>query len=311
MTADIVRVLLGVVLFPLSLWNLAMNKKSKMDPPGRIVKTENSNVHIILTGEGPVTVILEAGLGSISIDWFKIQPEISKVAKVLSYDRGNYGWSQTTKKSLTALDYVEELKEILVKADLAPPYVLVGHSFGGLIMRLYASLYPEQVKGLLLVDAVHENQYMPGKQNKGFKRLVTFGYVTSLIGLPRILKQKAGRRFLSGETNRYLNYTGYTKGAYQTLYQEYMVSAISAEQLKKAKPILNDLPVIVLSSNNPEKRWVQQQLLLAQLTAKTEHIQTDKGHSIHLEDPNVVTNAIVKLLKIGESKNVPHTPGSN
>lgn len=93
--------------------------------------------------------------------------------------------------------------------------------------------------------------------------------------------------------------------------REYMDSVISAKQLKKAMPILNDLPVIVLSSNNPDIKWVQQQLLLAQLTAKTEHIYTDKGHSIHLEDPCVVTNAIVKLLKIGESNDVLHTTGSN
>lgn len=304
MLAAFLRMGLGIALFPLTIWNITMNHKNKINPPGNIIKTKNSNVHVILEGEGPDVVILEAGLGSISIDWSEIQPKVSKIAKVLSYDRGNYGWSKTRRQALTARDYVEELKELLEKLDLQPPYTLVGHSFGGLIMRLYASLYPEQVKGLFLVDAVHENQYAPGNQNRGFKWLVTFGYVTSLMGLPRILKQKAGRKFLRGEKNHYLNYTGYTMGAYRTIYQEYMDIAISADQLKNAKPLLSNLPVTVLSSNNLEERWVQQQLLLSKLTARTEHIQTDKGHSIHLEDPFVVTNAIIKLLNTGESRNV-------
>lgn len=165
MIATFIRNSLGIVLFPLTLWNITMNHRNKINPPGNIIKTKKSNIHVILEGEGPDVVILESGLGSISIDWSEIQPKVSKSAKVLSYDRGNYGWSKTRRQALTALDYVEELKELLEKVDLQPPYVLVGHSFGGLIMRLYASLYPEQVKGLLLVDAVHENQYAPGNQN--------------------------------------------------------------------------------------------------------------------------------------------------
>ncbi|MER2261717.1 MAG: alpha/beta hydrolase [Psychrobacillus sp.] len=304
MLATLMRNGLGVAFFPLTLWNMTMNYKNKINPPGTIVKTEKSSIHVLLEGEGKDVVVLEAGLGAISIDWTNVQSEVSKRTKVLSYDRGNYGWSKTSRQALTALDYVAELKELLEKLNLQPPYILVGHSFGGLTMRLYASMYPEQVKGLVLVDAVHENQYMHNNQNRGYRRLVTLGYVTSLIGLPRILKQKAGRKFLVGKVNRYLNYTGYTIGAYQTLYREYMDSATSAEQLTKARPILNDLPIIVLSSNNPEQRWIEQQLLLSKLTARTEHIQTDKGHSIHLEDPSVVVNAIIKLLNLGESKNV-------
>ena len=297
MKANIVRIIVGIVLFPLSIWNLLMNRKNKMNPPGRIVETENSKVHIILTGEGSATVILEAGLGSISLDWFKVQPEITKVARVLSYDRGNSGWSKTKRQSLTALDYVQELKEVLEKSSLAPPYVLVGHSFGGLIMRLFASMYPKQVKGLLLIDAVHEDQYLPGNLNKKFKGLVTLAYITSITGIPRLLRKKAGRKFLEGESNKLLNYTGYTVGAYQTMYQEYINSSISAQQLKSSVPLEKELPVIVLSSNSSAKQWKEQQLKLARLTANTEHIQTNKGHSIHLEDSDVVTEAIFTLLE--------------
>jgi hypothetical protein len=94
----IFRNTIGIIGLPLTLWNLAMNSKNQVNPPGQIIKTRLSDVHAIVTGDGPVTVILEAGYSSTSIDWCYVQPEISKVARVLSYDRGSYGWSKTKRK---------------------------------------------------------------------------------------------------------------------------------------------------------------------------------------------------------------------
>lgn len=291
------RNILGVIAFPLTLWNLAMNNMNKTAPPGQMIQTKHSNVHAIVSGKGEVTVILEAGLGSVSIDWCYVQPEISKFAKVISYDRGNYGWSRTSRKKLTSLDSVEEVKEVLEKLNLQPPYLLVGHSFGGLSMRLFASMYPDEVVGLVLEDAVHENQYFAGNENKKFKRLVTFGYVTSLMGLPRLVKQKVGRKFLSKEHDKHLKYIGYTLGAYRTMYREYIDSSLSAKQLLESKPLRKDLPLIVVSAENPSEQWKQQQLLLSTLTNKTEHIQTKVGHSIHLEEPKIIVKSIKKLIE--------------
>ena len=143
----IVRNTLGIVGLPLTLWNFVMERKNKVSPPGQIIKTRFSEVHAIVTGEGPVTVILESGFSSISIDWCYVQPEISKVARVISYDRGNYGWSKTKRKTMTSLDSVEEIRDILSHLKIKPPYILVGHSFGGLSMRLFASMYPDDEIG--------------------------------------------------------------------------------------------------------------------------------------------------------------------
>ncbi|SES30955.1 alpha/beta fold hydrolase [Psychrobacillus sp. OK032] len=292
----VLRNILGVIAFPLTTWNITMNQLNKAAPPGEIVQTKYSEVHTILSGVGEVTVILEAGLGSVSIDWCYVQPEVSKFVRVLSYDRGNYGWSRTRRKTLTSIDSVEEIKEVLVKLNLQPPYILVGHSFGGLSMRLFASMYPDEVAGLVLVDSVHENQYLVGNQNKKFKRLVTFGYVTSLMGLPRIVKQKVGRKILAKEYDKHLKYIGFTLGAYKSIYREYIDSTISANQLLDAKPLRGDLPVIVVSAEPPSEQWKEQQLLLSTLTNKTEHIQTKAGHSIHLEDPKILIDCIKKLV---------------
>ncbi|MBB6452325.1 pimeloyl-ACP methyl ester carboxylesterase [Salirhabdus euzebyi] len=298
--STVVRNTLGIIGFPLTIWNLLMIQKNKVKPPGQIIKTTHSDVHVMVSGEGPVTVILESGFGSLSIDWCYTQPEISKFARVISYDRGNYGWSRTKRKTMTSFDSVKEIKEVLEKLKIKPPYVLVGHSFGGLSMRLFASMYPDDVCGLLLEDSVHETQYLPLKENKkhitAFQRLVTIGYVTSLIGLPRILKQNIGRNFLSKEMNQSVLYTGYTLGAYQTAYREYRDSTLSAKQLINAIPLPIDLPVVVISAKNQSEQWKKQQHLLTKLTQNTEHIQVETGHSVHLEDPKIVNDIIEKLV---------------
>lgn len=297
MIATIIRNILGVVAFPLTAWNLAMNQINKVAPPGQIIQTKRSDIHAIVKGEGEVTVILESGLGSDSIDWCYVQPEISKFARVISYDRGDYGWSRTKRTTLSSLDSVEELKEVLEKLKIQPPYILVGHSFGGLSMRMFANMHPDDVAGLVLVDAVHENQYVASNQNKKFRRLVTFGYLTSLMGLPRILKQKVGRKFLAKEYTKHLKYIGYTLGAYKSMYREYRDSSISAKQLMEAEPLRDDLSVVVISAENSSEQWKKQQMLLSKLTNKTEHIQAKTGHSIHLENPRIVIDSITKLIK--------------
>jgi pimeloyl-ACP methyl ester carboxylesterase len=300
-TAKILKYAIGVIVFPLTIWNLAMDRKNKVKPPGQMIKTNFSDVHAIVTGDGPITVILEAGYSSISIDWCYVQPEISKTAKVISFDRGNYGWSRTTRKSMTSLDSVEEIRGVLAQLKIEPPYILVGHSYGGLSMRLFASMYPNEVAGLVLEDAAHENQYVNSRENekriKRFRRLVTLGYVTSLAGLPRLLKQRIGRKFLAKEYDQSLNYTGFTQGAFHSAYREYLDSAISARQLQESKPLPDDLPVIVLSANNQPEQWKKHQQLLTRLTNNTEQICVDAGHSIHLEKPEIVAESILKLIE--------------
>ncbi|WP_059173999.1 alpha/beta fold hydrolase [Bacillus sp. FJAT-27445] len=303
----IIRNALGTIGFPFTIWNLAMDRKNRVEPPGQIIKTRFSDIHAIVTGEGPITVILEAGYSSVSLDWCYIQPEISKVARVISFDRGNYGWSKTRRKTMTSLDSVEEIREVLDQLKIRPPYILVGHSYGGLSMRLFASMYPNDVVGLVLEDAANESQYVLSPENtkriKKFRRLVSLGYVTSLVGIPRMFKQKIGRKFLEKKYNRSLNYIGYTLGAYQSAYREYLDSEQSAQQLLNANPLRRDLPVVVISAKKQPESWKRHQQLLLNLTENTEHIEVDTGHSVHLENPEVVIDNIKNLIKINEK---PH-----
>jgi hypothetical protein len=115
-----------------------------------------------------------------------------------------------------------------------------------------------------------------------------------------MLKKKIGRKFLAKEYNESLNYTGYTLGAYKAAYQEYLDAVTSASQLIAAKPLRKDLPVIVISAKKQPEAWKKKQLLFTDLTNNTEHIEADTGHSVHLENPKIVIESILKLININQ-----------
>jgi len=110
-------------------------------------------------GAGAPSVILETGLGAESDEWAVVQAEASAVARVMRYDRANRGASDGVAGPRTALDMVEDLRALLCVSQIEGPYILVGHSFGGLLVRLYAHRYSEEVAGIILVDSMHEDQF--------------------------------------------------------------------------------------------------------------------------------------------------------
>ncbi len=102
-------------------------------------------------------MILESGLGVPALGWAKVQPEVAKFARVCSYDRAGYGWSEPGPEPRTSLQMVKELKALLDAAGEAGLYVLVGHSFGGFTVRLFTKQYPNEVVAVVLVEASHED----------------------------------------------------------------------------------------------------------------------------------------------------------
>lgn len=125
-------------------------------PPGKLVDIGGWRLHLDCRGEAKPeqpTVILEAGIGDFSVEWSLVQPGVAKFARVCSYDRADDGWSDYGPSPRTMHQIVYELHTLLVKADEKPPYVLVGHSYGGWLVQLYTSTYPSDVKGLVLIEA--------------------------------------------------------------------------------------------------------------------------------------------------------------
>lgn len=300
----LVKNTLSIIGFPFTLTNMLINQIRKVKELGELVEVNSRKIHTIVSGnnDSKPTVILDAGLSCCSIDWYYIQPEVSKFARVLSFDRAGYGWSSCSKGTNTSEEAVDDLIHVLNKLAIDPPYILVGHSFGGLNMRLFASKYPEKVAALILIDAVHENRYLSKEWDVARKKshqknlnLFRMGYITSGVGLPRLLKQPVGRKYLPDPFQKPATYIGYHPKSFEAVYKEFLHSEHSAMQVANSKPLYPNLPIRILSSNNSDPTWIEHQELLCNLSNNTRQIKTDNGHSIHLENPALVINTIQAL----------------
>src|ERR687897_609228 len=125
-------------------------------PPGEMVDVGGHSLHINCVGQGSPTVLLDAGSGGFSAQWVRVQREVSGTTRVCAYDRAGMGWSEMGPEPRDAKQITGELHTLLSKADIEGPYVLVGHSFGGMYMQTYAARYPEEVAGVALVDSSTE-----------------------------------------------------------------------------------------------------------------------------------------------------------
>lgn len=128
--------------------------------PGLHVDIDGCRIHAQTAGQSGPAVILESGLGGMSSAWGWIQPETAKFSRVVSYDRGGLGWSGPDPAPKSAIVAAGRLHALLGQVGIAPPYVLVGHSMGGLFIRVFADLYPGEVAGMVLLDAVHPDQHL-------------------------------------------------------------------------------------------------------------------------------------------------------
>ena len=128
--------------------------------PGRLIDVGGWRLHLNCTGRaGPSepSVILEAGIGDFSVEWSLVQPGVSNFARVCSYDRAGDGWSDLGPQPRTMRQQVYELHALLENAGVKPPYVMVGHSYGGWLVRTFRSTYPTEVAGMVLVEAGNDD----------------------------------------------------------------------------------------------------------------------------------------------------------
>jgi pimeloyl-ACP methyl ester carboxylesterase len=235
-----------------------------------LLPSVDSSMHT--EGTGPVTVVFESGLGDTSRVWQPVQSSVANnCARTVSYTRRGYGpGSDPVDGRRDAEHIVAELRMRLAESGLPPPYVLVGHSLGGLYMQYFARRYPMEVQGLVLVDSMHRDQLNRVKEETpGVYRLMNV--VTLVMG-------GAMRREFTG------------------------IPSTSAEI--KALPDADDVPVIVLSSTRPapgdkpafRTLLAQLQNELADTNAVRRHdFVPDSGHYIQRDQPQVVVNAVREM----------------
>lgn len=272
-------------------------------PPGKLIGIGSHVLHINCAGSrnGP-TVLFESGLGGTWLDWVRVQPEVSRFARACSYDRSGYGFSERGPALARSTEQVvDELETLLVYASLPPPYVLVGHSLGGMSMRLFAHRNPEVVAGLVLVDATHEQQFerfaaaglrVPAVPNR--RSFVISNQWQIPEGLPESVRTVAQSLVLR-------------PGAVRSLYDELFHMQDSARQMIAARPHLPDVPVHVLvhgksPGTSPDsvlryRLWRELQSELAAQGSRGElMVAADSGHYIHLDEPELVVNAIRSIV---------------
>src|SRR4051794_5882995 len=123
---------------------------------GKMVDLGGHRLHVNCSGKGSPVVVVENGLGDFSFDWILVQDKVSRFSRICTYDRAGYAWSDPGPKPRTFDQINLELRDALKKLGEKGPFVLVGHSFGGPVVRNFARIYPEEVAGIVLVDAAHE-----------------------------------------------------------------------------------------------------------------------------------------------------------
>jgi pimeloyl-ACP methyl ester carboxylesterase len=121
--------------------------------PGALVDVGGHQLHILCTGQGSPGVVLETGLGASSTAWTLVQTALASSTRTCAYERAGFGWSQAGPEPRDARQISIELHSLLHTAEGPGPYVLVGHSNGGLFTRMYASMYPSDVAGIVLIEA--------------------------------------------------------------------------------------------------------------------------------------------------------------
>src|ERR671915_229765 len=135
-------------------------------PPGEMVDVGDHSLHINCIGQGSPTVILEAASGGMSAHWVRVQQQLAQTTRVCAYDRAGLGWSESGPEPRDAKQVSGELHVLLEGADVPGPYVLVGHSYGGLYAGIYAGRYADEVAGLVLVDSSHPEHFTRSPQGR-------------------------------------------------------------------------------------------------------------------------------------------------
>lgn len=297
--------------------NISEARDRRFNPmPGTLVDVGGRKMHIDCSGAGTPTVVLDSGLGVSYDSWHKVQPEIAKFSRVCSYDRAGLGYSEAISGPRTSRHFAEELHALLGAAGIAPPYVLVGHSMGGYDVRLFASLYRNEVAGMVLVDSSHpdqENRFPPELKNMegSWRREAEFEEYTIPFGIPRLLgfcNVEAMQRTAE------CNWPSAREGTAEL--ENFSISAAETA----ATGALGDMPLAVLShdpdrpSNElpPEvakttnEAWKKMQSELAQLSSRgTQAVVKNSGHYIQIDQPAAVIGAVRNVVE--QARQTPAT----
>jgi pimeloyl-ACP methyl ester carboxylesterase len=294
--------------------------------PGQLVDIGGRRINLRCTGSGTPTVILLAGSSSWSPVWYKTQPDIAKRTRVCAFDRASYGFSDPAPQPQVLSDTVSDLHATLEAADVHGPYVLVGHSLGGLEARLFAQQWPQQASGMVLLDTSPAGEFLievnlPGyDEAEGFERYTSRMLKCALLAAhgPLDPSHPEYKRCSIGPL------PAGTPAALRKIWPSFftadygiarvsLLSSLFTHRYDSADHLdLGDKPLVVLSADvgegwsgpqgtfwrNYRKQWFAQHEALAHLSSRGVHrVIEHSGHEIQLDDPQAVVDAVDEVLR--------------
>ncbi len=285
--------------------------RADQNPPGRLLDMGGFKLHLYCVGEGIPTVVLDAGLGGSANDWSKVQPLLRQTTRVCTYDRAGYGWSDRGPTPRTSGRLASELRTLLARAKVPPPYIVVGHSFGGYNARLFSSFYPDDTAGVVLVDSPHEAQVPKLFQHQIIRMIDPHGL------LQQLWTPEVARALSSVELGAIAPLLGLKAKTLHAILGELAAFKESGDELS-ASPINPDLPLVVIIhglrvlppglGDQMERQWLQ---LLRHLAQRQRHgrfvIAEKSAHFVPLEQPGLVADEIRNMVQI-YSGNSTHNP---
>jgi pimeloyl-ACP methyl ester carboxylesterase len=296
--------------------------------PGLFITIPNGRIHVRQIGEGSPAIILEAGIAASTLNWSLLQPELAQHAATYSYDRAGFGWSVARGKACSLTDIVNNLHATVIALNLPCPYILLGHSFAGLILREYSLRFPDEIAGIVLIDPLTPEEWLtPTREQRWVLRrgiwfsraggvLATFGVVRACLWLlqrgnratPRGVLNMFGAKAtetvvrifreltkLPPDVMRVIRARWSTPRFFWTM-ADYIQSLprCSSEMIDRDIPA--HIPVIVLSGAQQTQDRLREHAAIATHSLNGKHIVANKGaHWIHLDQPELVVEAVVEM----------------
>jgi len=250
-------------------------------PPGRLIDVGGYRLHLDARGVASAapTVILEGGAGLGSVTWGWVQPRVAETTRVLAYDRAGIGWSDRGPEPRDGRQIARELHAALQGAGIYGPYVLVGHSFGGLYVRIFGDMYPDEVVGMVLVDPTHPDQMQrsprEGEAMQTTGRLMGVFDVLSHSGVLRLINPAQlmpGLPAMQDARLRAYAADGFANAAKAEMA---IIESRTAPQVRQTGD-LGDRPLMVLSAG----QTLAQDPLFSDLHDELAHLSTRGIHRV-------------------------------
>ncbi len=292
-------------------------------------EVQGSRLHLIDSGSDAPAVIFESGISASCLNWTGVRTEVSEFSRACAYDRAGLGWSERASTPRVTTQIVEELRALLAEAKIPSPFVLVGHSFGGLLVEAYAIRYPDEVAGLILVDPLPVTEWLhpPAPHSRTIARgvrLARRGALLARIGVVRL----ALRLLLAGARRIPQTIANVSSGSGETLISrlvgevrkmpretwpilqahwsqpkgfeamaDYLEALPESSAQAAALGPLPRIPITILSASHSTSEQLAARDEMARRSPAGRHLlAAHSGHWIHLDQPELVIQSIREML---------------